>query len=206
MRVCATHFMLFTLLSLSSGALSRAQNYTTVAPDGSPAAKFSNDCVSSNFFGFSYRVPKGMKFDDMSTAPNGGIDPSGKNFVIFKAYSPRGSNRDVVNAAAEDRRATADPSAESWMRALHRWNASRADVLRQGDVETVKVGEVQFARLRFEQSRYDGVITYEAAYAVGAQGYVVYLILGSTDQSGLDSIEKSIGSFSQRIGECTSGQ
>jgi hypothetical protein len=144
-----------------------------------------------------------MDFDDISTAPNGGKDSTGRNFILFKAYRPRGINRDVIDAAAEDRTLASDPSAASWMRALHRWNAVRSDVPSQGEVESVMAGDQQFSRLRFQQSRNDGVITYETAYAIGAHGFVVYLIFGSTDQTALTSMERSIDTFSNKTDGCS---
>jgi hypothetical protein len=67
-----------------------------------------------------------------------------------------------------------DPSAASWMRALYRWNTKRTDVPYQGNVESITIGRQQFSRLLFQQTRDDGLITYEAAYAIGIHGYVVY--------------------------------
>jgi hypothetical protein len=193
----AAIFLLLLLLSPCA-----AQDYTTAAPDGTPSATSVQGCISSSFFGFSYRLPEGMVLDDMSSAPNGGIDPTHKNFILFKAYRARSINRDVVDAAAEDRRSATDPSPESWMRTLHHWNSTRSDVRNQGDVESVTVGEQQFSRLRFHQLRDDGVITYETAFAIGTRGYVVYFILGSTDQVALALMEKSFETFSAEHAPC----
>src|SRR5580658_2249270 len=188
---------------LSGMMYCRAQEYSTPAPDGTAGATFSQGCVTSRFFDFTFRVPSGMSFDDMSNAPNGGKDSTGLNFVIFMAHRDHGLNRDVINVAAEDRRSKSDPSAASWMRALHQLNTSRSDVPVQGEVESIPVGDQQVSRLRFQQSRNDGVITYEAAYAVGVRGYVVYFIFGSIDQAVLTSMEKSMDSFSTKIGACS---
>lgn len=179
-----------------------AQNFTTPAPDGMASANFTGKCVTSSFFAFSYRLPEGVSLDDMSTAPNGGVDPTHRNFVLFKAYHPRGANRDVVNAAAEDRRSASDQSASSWMRALHNWNATRKDVPKQGEVGTASIGTLVLAKLEFQQSRDDGAITYETAYAYATRGYVVYFIFGSVDKDALVQLEKSMESFSANPGAC----
>ena len=181
---------------------SSAQSLTTPAPDGTPGATFVQGCVTSHFFNFTYRLPDGMSLADMSRAPNGGNDPTGRNFVLFMAHRARGINQDVVNAAAEDRRQASDSSAASWMRALHNLNKRRQDIPTQGEVESVPIGDQQLARLRFQQSRDDGVITYESAYAIGVRGYVVYFIFGSIDQAALASLERSMGYFSAKDGAC----
>ena len=194
---------LISLILLGVMPLCRAQNYSTAAPDGAPSATISQDCVTSHFFSFTFRAPDGMDFDDISTVPNGGKDSTGRNVILFKAYRVRGANRDVIDAAAEDRRSANDSSAASWMRALHHWNATRSDVPSQGEVESVTAGDQQFSRLRFQQSRDDGVMTYETAYAIGVRGFVVYLIFGSTDQTVLTSMERSIGTFSNKTDACS---
>ena len=194
---------LISLILLGVMPLCRAQNYSTAAPDGAPSATISQDCVTSHFFSFTFRAPDGMDFDDISTVPNGGKDSTGRNFILFKAYRVRGANRDVIDAAAEDRRSANDSSAASWMRALHHWNATRSDVPSQGEVESVTAGDQQFSRLRFQQSREYGVMTYETAYAIGVRGFVVYLIFGSTDQTVLTSMERSIGTFSNKTDACS---
>jgi len=183
-----------------------AQNYSTLAPDGTPGATFAQGCVTSRFFNFAYRLPDGMSLADMSKSPNGGSDPTGKNFVLFMAHRARGINQDVVNSAAEDRRSAGDSSAASWIRALHNLNKTRPDVPEQGEVESISIGEQQLSRLRFQQSRDDGMITYESAYAFGVHGYVVYFIFGSVDQAALASLERSMGYFSVKGGTCAGGK
>ncbi len=183
-----------------------AQSYTAKAPDGTPGATFAKDCVASTFFNFSYRLPQGMSLQDMSGEPKGGNDPTGKNFILFTAHRSRGIDFDVVDAAAEDRRSTTDPSAASWIRALHHWNTNRSDVPDQGDVESITIGDQLFSRLRFRQSRNDGVITYEAAYAIGVRGFVVYFIFGSVDENALKLIEESMQSFSSGSESCTANK
>ena len=119
---------------------------------------------------------------DMDQAPNTGNDPTHRNYVLFMASRDRKLSQDVVDVAAEDRRSAADPSAASWMRALHHWNATRSDVPAQGEVGSISVGGQELSQLHFQQTRADGVVTYEAAYAFGVKGYVVYFIFGSVDQ------------------------
>jgi hypothetical protein len=182
------------------------QTFTAPAPDGTPGIAISQGCLSSRFFEFTYRLPEGMSLSDMSEEPNGGKDPTGRGFVLFKAYKANDKNRDVVDAAAEDRRSAKDSSAASWIRALHRWNATRADVPKQDDVESTKLGAQEFSRLRFQQSRDDGVITYEAAYAIGVRGYVIFFILGSVDQRGLTALEESMKSLSTGNGACSTAK
>ena len=203
MRLWSRLSGLISLILFGVMPLCKAQNYSTAAPDGTPAATFSHGCVTSHFFSFTFRAPDGMDFDGMSTAPNDGKDSTGRNVILFKAYRPRGDNRDVIDAAAEDRRLASDSSAASWMRALHRWNANRSDVPSQGEVESVTAGDQQFSRLHFQQSRDDGVSTYETAYAIGVRGFVVYLIFGSTDQTVLTSMERSIDTFSTKTDACS---
>lgn len=199
-RLSAVLFLLLYAIVQSA-----AQVLTKPAPDGTPSATFDQDCVTSKFFDFTYRLPSGMSLDDMSNAPNGGDDPTHKNFVIFMAHRNRGINRDVVNAAAEDRRSTSDPRAASWIRALHNMNESRTDVPFQGKIEPISLGNQQFYRLRFQQSRGDGVLTYEAAYGTGVRGYVLYFILGSVIQAELATLEKSLDSFSSKADSCQAG-
>jgi hypothetical protein len=179
-----------------------AQVYTTSAPDGTPGITSVPGCATSQFFQFAYRLPEGMALQDMSHAPNGGEDPTHRNYVLFMASRARGVNQDVVDVAAEDRRSASDSSAASWMRALHNWNAKRSDVPMQGEVETVSVSGQDLSRLEFQQSRQDGVITYEAAYAFGVKGFVVYFIFGSISRSALDDLAKSIRSLSIGSGNC----
>ncbi len=191
---------------LATSVFCSGQSYSTKAPDGSPAATIADTCVSSQFFSFTYSLPQGISLQDLSSEPNGGSDPTGKNFVLFKAYRDRDGKRDVIDAAAEDRRSSSDPSAASWMRALYRWNSKRTDVPYQGNVNSITIGRQQFSTLLFQQTRDDGVITYEAAYAIEIHGYVVYFIFGSVDQAILVSIERSIESFSPNGGACTVGK
>jgi hypothetical protein len=202
MRVQLMLFSLVLLLVVGVSTSSSAQNFTTPAPDGSTSATFAADCVSSRFFDFSLRVPERMSFDDQPKAPESGKDDTRLNFVIFTAHRPHGANKDVVVAAAEDRRSAPDSGAASWMRALHDLNTTRSDVPTQGEVESVSAGDQKFSRLRFQQKREDGVITYQSAYAVGVRGYVIYFVFGSVDQNTLHSMEESMNSFTTKVGAC----
>jgi hypothetical protein len=179
------------------------QNYTTPAPDGSPAATFAAHCVTSKFFQFGYKLPEDEELADLSLEPDGGVDPTHRTFVLFKSSRAYGISRDVIDVAAEDRRTANNPSAASWMRALHNLNTNRKDVPAQGEVEYLTIAGQDFARLRFQQSRDDGVITYEAAYAFGARGYVVFFMLGSVDQARLGLLEKTFDSFSPGTSLCS---
>jgi hypothetical protein len=189
-------------LSFCAAAHSVAQNHTTAAPDGSPAANFADHCAISKFFQFSLNLPQDEGLADLSLEPDGGADPTGRTFVLFKSFRAYGINRDVIDVAAEDRRAASDPSAASWMRALHNLNSHRKDVPSQGEVEYLTIAGQDFARLRFQQSRDDGVITYEAAYAFGIRGYVVFFMLGSVSQGRLGILEKTFDSFSSGTPHC----
>jgi hypothetical protein len=193
---------LFALTLLIAAPICIAQSYTTNAPDGTPGISFAHGCVSSPFFSFTYNLPDELTLEDMSHAPNGGNDPTHRAYALFMASRDRGINRDVVEAAAEDRRSATDSSAASWMRALHHANATRNDVPTQDEVETVSVGDQELSRLAFQQSRSDGVITYEVAYAFGVKGYVVFFILGSVDHGTLAGLEKSIQSLSFKPDGC----
>jgi hypothetical protein len=176
-------------------ARGQSQTLTTPAPDKMPAAEFNLGCVTSHFFHFTFQIPEGMGFEDLSAEPNKGIDPTHRNFIIFKAFKRRGSNQDVISVAAEDRNSAADSSAASWMRALHNWNATRADVVSQDAVESVPHPVQDLARLHFRQSRADEVLTYESAWAFGVKGYVEYFILGSVDRDTLQALDDAMGSL-----------
>jgi hypothetical protein len=199
-RLCCWAFLLLFFCVATRGA---GQSYTTPAPDGSPSATFADHCVTSQFFQFSYKLPGDEELADLSLEPDGGADPTHRTFVLFKSFRAYGINRDVIDVAAEDRRAASDPSAASWMRALHNLNSHRKDVPAQGEVAYLTIAGQDFARLRFRQSRDDGVITYEAAYAFGTRGYVVFFILGSVDQARLGLLERTFDSFSSGTSICS---
>jgi hypothetical protein len=80
-----------------------------------------------------------MSLQDISSEPNGGNDPAGKTFILFEGNRANGTDHDVVDAGAEDRRTASDSSAASWMRALHHWNTKRTDVPYQAEVESFRI-------------------------------------------------------------------
>lgn len=176
-----------------------AQSFSALAPDGRPAAVITSGCATSKFFGFSYRLPEEMSPEDLSPMPGGGRDPSGNDFVLFKASRGRrlpDFNRDVLTAAASYRGNTPDPSAASFLRALRHANEEQPDIQGQGEITPLVLNHQQFATLRYQQIRDDGAITYESAYAAAMRGFVVYFVFGSIRSDSLAQMEKSIQTFS----------
>jgi hypothetical protein len=104
-------------------------------------------------------------------------------------------NRDVINAAASYRGNTPDPSAASFLRALHYAHESKKDIVSQGEVESITINNQQFASLRYQQARDAGIVTYESAYAASIHKFVVFFIFGSIKAADLANLEQSMQSF-----------
>ena len=178
----------------------RAQNGSAPASDALGAVTIAHGCVTSHSFNFSYRLPEGMKAQEIPGAPAASGAPAPT--MLFVAYRDRGVHRDVAVATAEDESGEKDKSAAKWMDKLREANGKREGVVDESDVQSLAVNGQKFASLTFRQVREDGSVVNEAVYATALRGYIVSFTLGSADASELDSMEQSIQSFSPSAGGC----
>lgn len=183
-----------------------AQIYTSKTPDGTQAATFDHGCIKSHYYHFSFKLPADMSLMDLTDTPYAQPDPTGKLYVIFQSDRRDGKNSDVLDVAAQYADTLAVANAESWMKSLHAMNDTRKDVPSQGEIEPVTLSGQQFYRLHYQQKRDDGIIIYEVVYAYGIRNNVVFFIFGSADSVTLQTMEKSMQTFSLNDESCINNQ
>lgn len=175
------------------------QTSGTPGPDGKPVAIVSNGCVFSQYFGFSLRLPAGMTSASLSALPAGGININPTDLVLFVAdrgYQIPNYTDDVVEAAVEYRGQGADASASNFLLQLRNRPAVPNGTL-FADFDSAEFGAQRFARLPFQQTMPDGLVTYESIDAAQIRGYVVYFIFRSLDPDALARLEQSMATFAQ---------
>lgn len=182
----------------------RAQTLGGGAENGPQALTIAQGCVTSRYFDFSYRLPEGMKAQQIPNAPPAAGAP--RPVMLFVTYRDRGPHRDVAVATAEELRGEKEPSAAKWMDRLREANAGREGVVNQSSLASETVNGQKFWSLTFQQVREDGSVVNEAVYATALRGYVVSFTFGSAAQPELAAMAQSIQSFEPSATGCGAGK